>query len=186
MRDLQQCQAEVFRRSEKRIQQNKKRTKHILLTCVPLVLCLAVCCTVMWPGVPSGDMCAPECAPEMPISTEPAMGAPSTVVTVNYGELSLCYTDSNQTLQICELLEQPLNRYEENREEVNYGVPEDILTNATDGLASVKIVVQTPQGTQTEYLLCGNVLQNVTKGEERTLTQAQAEALKKSLGIYAQ
>ena len=42
MRSLQECQAEVFRRGERRIRQRKRRTIGILLACVPLCLCLAL------------------------------------------------------------------------------------------------------------------------------------------------
>ena len=42
MRDLNECQVEVFRRSEQRIKERIKRRKHILLACVPLVLCIAL------------------------------------------------------------------------------------------------------------------------------------------------
>lgn len=45
MRSLQECQAEVFRRSERKIKQRRKRIRRsagILLACVPLCLCLAL------------------------------------------------------------------------------------------------------------------------------------------------
>ena len=42
MRDLMECQAEVFRRSEKRILERKQRRNHILMACVPVVLCGAL------------------------------------------------------------------------------------------------------------------------------------------------
>jgi hypothetical protein len=42
MRELHECQAEVFRRSEKRIKERKQRRKHILLACIPLVLCISL------------------------------------------------------------------------------------------------------------------------------------------------
>ena len=45
MRSLQECQAEVFRRSQRKIKQRRKRiqrTAGILLVCVPLCLCLAL------------------------------------------------------------------------------------------------------------------------------------------------
>ena len=40
MRELNECKAEVFRRSEKRMKERKRRRKHILLTCIPMVLCI--------------------------------------------------------------------------------------------------------------------------------------------------
>lgn len=39
MRSLQECQAEVFRRSEKRIR-TRRRAIRAVMVCVPLVLCL--------------------------------------------------------------------------------------------------------------------------------------------------
>ena len=45
MRDLNECQAEVFRRSEKRIKERKQHRKHILLACIPLVLCITLLAT---------------------------------------------------------------------------------------------------------------------------------------------
>ena len=42
MRSLQECQAEVFRRGERKIRQRKRRTIGILLACIPLCLCLVL------------------------------------------------------------------------------------------------------------------------------------------------
>lgn len=42
MRTLQECQTEVFRRSERKIKQRRRRTAGILLACIPLCLCLAL------------------------------------------------------------------------------------------------------------------------------------------------
>ena len=39
MRSLQECQAEVFRRSEKRIR-TRRRAIRAVMVCAPLVLCL--------------------------------------------------------------------------------------------------------------------------------------------------
>ena len=41
MRNLKECQAEVFRRSEKRIEKRRKTYKRIGVWCIPLVLCIA-------------------------------------------------------------------------------------------------------------------------------------------------
>ena len=49
MRELHECQAEVFRRSEKRIKERKQRRNHILMTCIPLVLCLSIFGAFLFP-----------------------------------------------------------------------------------------------------------------------------------------
>lgn len=42
MRSLEECRAEVFRRSEDRIRRRRQRRNRILAVCVPLVLCVTV------------------------------------------------------------------------------------------------------------------------------------------------
>lgn len=50
MRTLNECQAEVFRRSEKRIKARKQRRNHVLTNCVPLALCVSVLAVFMLSG----------------------------------------------------------------------------------------------------------------------------------------
>ena len=57
MRNLNECQAEVFCRSEKRIKARKQRRNRILMTCVPLALCVSVLSVFMLSG---GKLRAPE------------------------------------------------------------------------------------------------------------------------------
>lgn len=55
MRDLKECQAEVFLRSEKRIKARKKRRNRILMTCIPMALGLTVAAAALWPEAPAGS-----------------------------------------------------------------------------------------------------------------------------------
>lgn len=50
MRNLEECRAEVFRRSEERIRARKRRNGVILAACVPVVLCVALVLAVGLPG----------------------------------------------------------------------------------------------------------------------------------------
>ena len=54
MRDLKECQAAVFRRSEIRIKERKKRRNRILMTCIPMVLGITVITAVLWSKTPTG------------------------------------------------------------------------------------------------------------------------------------
>ena len=58
MRSLQECQAEVFRRSEKRIR-TRRRAIRAVMVCVPLVLCLTAFSLLVRPGLPSSPDGAP-------------------------------------------------------------------------------------------------------------------------------
>ena len=49
MRNFEERKAEVFRRSEKRIKERKQRRNHILMTCIPLVLCLTIFGAFLFP-----------------------------------------------------------------------------------------------------------------------------------------
>ena len=82
MRNLEECRAEVFRRSEARIRARKRRKIAILTACVPLVLCVALVWAAGLPGK-TGERASgltEEYAPEsamgaVPAGTRPAMGA---------------------------------------------------------------------------------------------------------------
>ena len=63
MRNFEERKEEIFRRSEKRIEQRKRTVKRVVLTCVPLVLCLtAVSGYLALSGFGRSDMSAPESA----------------------------------------------------------------------------------------------------------------------------
>lgn len=50
MRNLNECQAEIFRRSKKRIEVRNQRRKHILLTCIPVALFISILGALVLPG----------------------------------------------------------------------------------------------------------------------------------------
>ena len=63
MRTMQECYEEALRRSEERIKERKKRRTHLLVACIPLVLCLTIFAGFLLPGFGvSTDMAAPEAA----------------------------------------------------------------------------------------------------------------------------
>lgn len=59
MRELQECTAEVFRRSEQRIKTRKRNRNHIIALCIPLCLMLTVWSVTVLPAMlPSGPKTA--------------------------------------------------------------------------------------------------------------------------------
>ena len=63
MRSFEERKEEIFLRSEKRIKQRKKTVKRVVLSCVPLVLCVTVLSGYLaLGGVGRSDMSAPESA----------------------------------------------------------------------------------------------------------------------------
>ena len=63
MRELNECKAEVFRRSESRIQERKKIRNRVLAWCIPLCLIGTIWSVTILPAMPSQER-KNEAAPE--------------------------------------------------------------------------------------------------------------------------
>ena len=91
MRNLDECRAEVFRRSEARIHARNRRRNAILTACVPVVLCVAIGLAVGLPeraaDIPR-ECGAAECATEV-VMAMPAAGQITTTVKQNAPESPL-------------------------------------------------------------------------------------------------
>ena len=196
MRELHECQAEVFRRSEKRIKERKQRSKRILMTCIPLVLCLTAFGAFMFPQLFNHKQ-APE---DMlgPAGTQAAMGQDEyqgltcaiAEIKVSGNGVSMHYTDVADLL----LISDQLHTYGTRAPETNAAVSEDGSDrneNADDVIGSITysanaaytITLITHEGVKTEYCLFGNTLRNQTTNQAYTLTYEQAKELRDMLGI---
>lgn len=61
MRELNECKAEVFRRSDNRIKERRRKFNRVLALCIPLCLILTIFSVTMLPGMlPVGKDAAPE------------------------------------------------------------------------------------------------------------------------------
>ena len=196
MRELHECQAEVFRRSEKRIKERKQRSKRILMTCIPLVLCLTAFGAFLFPQLFNHKQ-----APESilgPAGTQAAMGQDEyqgltcaiAEIKVSGNGVSMHYTDVADLLMISD----QLHTYGTRAPETNAAVSEDGSDrneNADDVIGSITysanaayiITLITHEGVKTEYCLFGNTLRNQTTNQAYTLTYEQAKELREMLGI---
>lgn len=198
MRNLNECQAEVFRRSEKRIKERKQRRNHILVACIPLVLCLVIFGAFLFTGTAPED-------PRNPIFNESAMGGltedryesltcPITKITVTGSGFSQSYTDVEDLLLISNQLYSYGTRSTETNGTTNVGVADegdDLKENANDVSGSIAdsaniaytITLVTHEGVKTEFQLAGKTLKNLTTKQTYTLSQAQVTELHELLGI---
>lgn len=55
MRELNECKAEILRRSEKRIKDRKRKLSRVLAACVPMCLVFVLCAAFVLPSAVSGD-----------------------------------------------------------------------------------------------------------------------------------
>ena len=122
MRDLKECQAEVFRRSENRIKARKKRRNRILMTCIPMVLGVTVITAALWPK----DGGSPTFVGVQESATFAQAVETIAVMDVNFGarvevtgeDISLYYAQTEDVLKITDFLnrltlEQPENAPED-------------------------------------------------------------------------
>ena len=195
MRNFEERKAEVFRRSEKRIKERKQRRQRILMTCIPLVLCLTIFGAFLFPQL-NNNMQAPEGMPES--ETQAAMGQDENQsmtcsiaeIKVSGNGVSIRYTDAADLL----LISDQLNTYGTRAPETSGATNEDgsdrsenaddVVGGVVDSVnAAYTITLITHEGVKTEYCLFGNTLRNQTTNQAYTLTYEQAKELREMLGI---
>ncbi|MBE6982490.1 MAG: hypothetical protein E7437_09270 [Ruminococcaceae bacterium] len=111
MRNLKECKAEIFRRSEIRI---RRRRRRLLATCVPCVFCVSLSAVLLWPsaGNPT-DLPVPD---GLTMETAIRQEDPIAEIRLSGSQVSHQFTDPNEIRQIRELV-QSLPR-----EEINYSI----------------------------------------------------------------
>ncbi len=193
MRDLQECQAEVFRRSEKRIKERKKRRNHILMLCIPLVLCLTTIGGFFLSGGGPGK--SADCAaPEMATGSLYAgsgenlpYGAFCGTVEVSGNGFSHLYTSVEDVQGIIDFIEEVISSPKTNTLSESIAVfdPQNGSTTLEDDseIGGYKILIKHSNGTSTEYLLIGSTLTNQSTQESFPMTEGTYFALKDLLGI---
>ncbi len=191
MREINECTAEVFRRSEKIIKQRKKRRQHILMACIPLVLCITVFSAFVLPAMmPAGSTdknAAPESSNEqfsgvMGEDGEVILFAGSVEVTGN--GISHSYTSVEDVQSIMGLLNGIVAVPETDD-------TEDFVTNESTDTSrdeaheenGYQIVVKRSDGTITEYLLLGTMLIDQATQQTFHMDEETYFELKDALGI---
>ena len=200
MRELHECQAEVFRRSEERIKERKQRRNHLIMACLPLVLCITLFSAFFLPGMLPGETRDPGVA-------DGAVGGltenKSESITCAYAKIdvigngiSLSYTKASDVLSISN----QLASYVVNEPESNTSVGETtrgddfknesaedgyIGTTGTTAAAGTGYVITLTlhEGGTIVYRLTDNSLLDLAENKTYKLTQAQLKDLNELLGI---
>lgn len=196
MRELNECQAEVFRRSEKRIKQRKQRRNHILVACIPLVLCITLFSAFFLPGVLPGNPNDADFAGGLNENKSESLACAYTKIDVTGNGVSLSYTKVSDVLNISNQLasymvsepEKNLPAGEEIRGEDFQDETEEDLYLGMTGAASAAgegyvITLTLHEGGTVVYRLSGNSLLDLTKNQTFKLTQEQLKELNQLLGI---
>ena len=189
MRELHECQAEVFRRSEKRIKERKARRNHILMACIPLVLCLTIFGAFLFPQMDDFKQ-APESSNEQfsgAMGTDEDGGLFAGSVEVSGNGVSSYYTSVENVQGIMRLINGIVAVPETNDGDDlrDYITDESTSTDKNENYqeSCYKIVVKRSDKTSTEYLLVGSVLIDQTTQQEYPVSEDTMKDLKNALGI---
>ena len=190
MRNFEERKAEVFRRSEKRIKERKQRRNHMLMACIPLVLCLTIFGAFLFPQMDDFKQ-APESNNEHYFSeamgTEADGGLFAGSVEVSGNGVSSYYTSVENVQGIMRLINGivavPETNYGDDLRD--YITDESTSTDANENYQEncYKIVVHRSDGTSTEYLLVGSRLIDQNTQQEFPVSEDTMKDLKNALGI---
>lgn len=190
MRELHECQAEVFRRSEKRIKERKQRRNHILMACIPLVLCITLFGALLLPGMEptgsTGELLQENFSEQHAggLGTEAVGGLFTDSVEVSGNGVSSYYTSAEDVQGIITLLNSIVSIPESDD-----GYGDRDLSEGSSGIKEnpsedgYTITVKLSDGTNQEYLLKGNLLIDQVAKKTFLMSTDACRELKDTLGI---
>lgn len=198
MRELNECKAEIFRLSEKRIKARKKAIKRAFALCIPLCIVSLILSVAVIPAMMPTKEANDEAQIELPNLVNGSSGSyvcsyTKIVISDSEGDSVREITDKAQVTQIFELIfsvdrgiggsgaadenfavADGSGTLEESFSTVpkNEDKKENFSVNEKYTFAFIDV-----SGTKTVYMLTGNELQNVPAGTVTVLSQEQLEEL---------
>ncbi len=197
MREINECTAEVFRRSEKRIKERKRNRNRILALCIPLCLIVTVWSIMILPAMMPANKSNNSAGEGMDMmggvdGTDAAFVRVEVMSTGTATQSTILKDDVDEVAQIYYTVQSSfVSSGGGNKESVNEEAEDDALTenkdysqSGTTNLSSgFRIIFTTENGTQTIYSLSGDKLINETTKQETTLTEDQRSNLLDMLGL---
>ncbi len=196
MRNIQECYEEALRRSEERIKECKKRRTHILVACIPMVLCLTIFAGFLLPGLGvTTDMAEPEAGPPL-YNAESAMGDGAVIlmdsVEVVGNGLAHKITSPEDVQEIMDFITTIVTTPQTNTTTDTFElitddscIDDSLTMPGGDALGKgYQITLLHSSGIAEEYTLLGYALTNHATGEVFLLSEKTYFTLKDLLGIY--
>lgn len=201
MRELNECTQEVFRRSEKRIKERRRKRGRVLALCIPVCLIIPVLSAMIFPGVmpvletegfaqADGEMNGN--APGLP-------ACPYTAVEIQNSGLSPgehyeTVTDQPVVAEMCQAIHSLFAEAAGNDQDSDGNLPpseifpaaEDVNCDQTGSTSRSKVYTITftaEEGSQTVYILSENTLMDVNGNKTISLSSVQLAGLMAVLGI---
>lgn len=182
MRDLNECKAEVFRRSEQRIKERKKRRNRIAAVCIPLCLVVAALLAADLPGRKMSE--------DKNTVMENAMGSVMEFSAVEIqGNFAQQYRKVTAVDEIAELHGTILAYYHtdgnaaEDSADTGPTTEDYHVGNSLSQKPECSIRFTAENGTEQAFTLQGNALYDETGGRTAYLTAEQLTELKTLLGL---
>lgn len=192
MRDFQERRAEIFRRSERRIAKRRRRNRAII-SCVPIVICVAVLSAVKLPfltvhkdGVnsPSEQTAIDTVSPSGSPSDAPVSSAVKIQGYCHSGFLSEVIEDPEKVENIKRVMEEICGTdYSSGKYEAHAGAlpepggnAEPEKPNENKSTPSYTVTVISPEG-ERAYRISGEELINEEDGSQVTLTDEQLKKI---------
>lgn len=195
MREIKECTAEVFHRSEKRIKERKQNRNRILMYCIPLLVCLTVFSATILPAMmPVGSDNAAEHTGI--VDSNDSMGSISgSYVKIEIQDVSdfskyfQSITSKDEVADLYDTIQSVWSSGSESYPNASGGddEPKDYNnTSETDTNTKgtvYEITFSNAQGKKVSYLLAGNVLTNEITSEKLCLTSDQALELREAFNL---
>lgn len=194
MREINECTAEVFRRSEKRIKERRKKRNRILALVIPLCLIVTVFSATVLPEMmplirtksDAAEMVGDSSGSGSPFCSYTAVEIQNIGLSPErYGKVTDKVAVTNLFNSIHSLFADVDGKvpngsesFEAVESDENYGQPE-----ASSKSKGYTIIFTTDDGSQSVYNLSENTLLNVNTNETAVLSDAQIEELLAFFGI---
>ena len=184
MRDFEERKAEIFRRSDERIQKRKRNRNRLLACCIPLCICMVTCAYICVAGLPSSDV--------MPGALE-MCGEAHGMASCSYvsveiqqhkkgNEAHLEITQPDDVASIADTIYLLFHSFHlEGEGCLGEAVanPDEIFENNSEEIYTITLTAS--DGSRMDYVLAGNYLRDETTKQYLNLTDEQLSELKSIL-----
>ena len=180
MRTLDQCKAEVFRRSKERIRKRNIIRSCVLAACIPVVLCVGMWSVLILPAMMPASMADMAASENMAVSENDTHSIHTSAMQVVIESKTSCDTQDTSSDISADVLYSTITRMHFiSLAEESENKPSNQLKDQHD--PDYTITFTAPDGTQTVFTLSGSTLTNVTQNDARTLDPESLERLKQML-----
>lgn len=193
MRELNECTAEVFRRSEKRIKERKRNRNRILALCIPFCLIVTVWSVLTIPAMlPTNDkaMSAEENTGIVgSVNFSTAAFVQVEIETGTTAQSTILKDDANEVAQIYYMMQSSFVTAGEGADEAKDNAMSNVEENknfsqtANAAASGYKVIFTAENGVKTVFIITKDTLIDESTGRKVTLTEERRSEILTALGL---